>query len=541
VFIIFLYGQRQIRLQVVCQVADKKVITTDDERDLPEMLRMVWQDRRIGFAIAVAVAVLAGLVVVLAMPRGPATPGQALFAMFMGLAVGLTAGLATRSRWAMLIAPLVNIIVIELSWLNLPGPTVDAPRFDDTFGILAFLAGRGFYFIVVLLPMILGASLGAWQGRKLSGRTPARKSLPRTIARWIPTALVALFLVWIAVLIITPAGTPPILGADGKPVPGSIAELTSVRINGCDEELLIRGYSVDNPVLLYLSGGPGQSDLAYPRALFGDLEKNVTVVSWDKRGTGYSYPALDPAATLTLDDAIAETIEVTNYLRERFHQDKIYLLGESYGTILGVETVQARPDLYYAYIGSGQMVSPRETDLGLNRMMFDYANKTGDEQLAAKMRSFGEPPYKDVYAYSFVMGYYDALAGDFTPPQDYRDLITASGVNPLGVMATEYSLVEKVNVVRGLFDMFSVMYPQLQEIDFRKNTTKLDVPVYIFDAEYELPARRDLALEWYGMLDAPQKHLYTIKNAGHSGVFEGVSEFTRVMNEEILPETYVGH
>jgi pimeloyl-ACP methyl ester carboxylesterase len=517
----------------------EKTSVINDE--LLKILRPAWRDRRVGFAIAVLFAVLAGLLVVLTMPRGPATPGQALFAMALGLAVGLVAGLATKSRWAMLLAPVANIIVIEISWLGLSGPTVDAPRLDDSFGILAFLTGRGFYFIVVLLPMILGASLGAWQGRKLSGRAPARASLPRTIARWIPTALVAVFLVFIAVLIVSPASTPPILGADGKPLPGSIAELTSVRINGCDEELLIRGHSTGNPVLLYLSGGPGQSDLAYPRALFGELEKNVTVVSWDKRGTGYSYPALDPVSTYTFDNAIAETIEVTNYLRERFNQDKIYLLGESYGTFLGVKTVQQRPDLYYAFIGSGQMVNATETDRGLNRMMFDYANKTGDANLAAKMRSCGEPPYKDVYAYSFVMGYYDALAGDFTSPQDYRDLITASGVNPLGVMATEYSLVEKVNVIRGLFDMFSVMYPQLQGIDFRQDAAKLDVPVYMFDAQYELPARRDLALEWYNLLDAPQKHIYTIENAGHSGVFEGVSVFTRIMNEEILPQTYPGH
>jgi proline iminopeptidase len=184
---------------------------------------------------------------------------------------------------------------------------------------------------------------------------------------------------------------------------------------------------------------------------------------------------------------------VTDYLRERFHRDKIYLLGESYGTILGVKTVQQRPDLYYAYIGSGQMVNATETDRGIYQKMFDYGNRTGDSQLAAKMRAYCEPPYKDVYVYSFVLGYYDTLAGDYSPPADYRDLITASSVNSPGVMVTEYSLVEKVNVIRGLFDMFSVMYPQLKDIDFRKDAKKLDVPVYMFDAKYELPARRDIA------------------------------------------------
>ncbi|HUL62324.1 MAG TPA: alpha/beta fold hydrolase, partial [Methanocella sp.] len=329
-------------------MSDNNRENSDRNPALPGVLNVVWRDRRLGFAVAIAAAVLAGLVAVLVMPRGPVTPGLAMLAIFLGLAAGLVSGLATRSRWAMLLAPAIEIVLIEIVWLGLPGPTVGAPRLDDTFGILAFLTGWGFYFIVFLLPTILGASLGAWLGRKLSGARPERKSLPRTIARWAPTALVAIFLAWVAVLIVTPASTPPILGADGKPVPGSIAELTSVRIGGSNQELLIRGYDASNPVLLYLSGGPGQSDLAYPRALFGELEKNVTVVSWDKRGTGYAYPGLDPASTLTFDGAISDVIEVTNYLRERFHQDKIYLLGESYGTILGAKAVQQRPDLYYA-------------------------------------------------------------------------------------------------------------------------------------------------------------------------------------------------
>jgi pimeloyl-ACP methyl ester carboxylesterase len=522
------------------EITSKNRLDTPRNIKLPRLLEAIWRDRRIGWALAIGAAVLFGLLVAMTMPRGPATTAQALIAMFAGLAVGLIAGMATRSRWAMLLAPIAHMIVIEIAWLGVPGPTVDGIRLDETFGIIALFVGRGFYALVVLLPIVLGASLGAWYARKISGQVSGKPGSLNTIARWTPTVILSILLLVLAVEIALPASTPPIPGEDGKPLPGSIAELTTVKIGGHDQELLIRGYNTSNPVFLYLSGGPGQSDLAYPRALFADLEKNFTVVSWDKRGTGYSYPGLDPASTLTFDSAVSDTIEVTNYLRERFHQDKIYLFGESYGTVLGVKTVQERPDLYYAYIGSGQMVSPKETDQRLWQDVIDYANRTGDTGLASRMIAYGKPPYKDIYAYTTVMNYYDALASDYASPEDYREKITSSGVNPLGVMASEYSLVEKINVMRGLFDMFSVMYPQLQEIDFRKDTTKLDVPVYIIDADHELSARRDLALEWYGMLDAPQKHIYTMKNAGHSAAFEGVGEFTRIMNEEVLPQTYPG-
>ena len=142
---------------------------------------------------------------------------------------------------------------------------------------------------------------------------------------------VAAFLVLLASAIILPASTPAIAGTDGKPLPGSIAEVTTVSINGQEQGLLMRGHSTDNPVLLYLAGGPGQSDLAFPRALFTELEQNFTVVCWDQPGEGKSYAGFEPSSKLTFDRAIADTIEVTNYLRDRFNQDKIYLMGESYG------------------------------------------------------------------------------------------------------------------------------------------------------------------------------------------------------------------
>jgi pimeloyl-ACP methyl ester carboxylesterase len=512
-------------------------------RQLPELLTTAWQDRRVGLALAIGFAVLAGLIIGLAMPRGPATALQALFVLAVCLAAGLAAGLVLRSRWAILLAPIAHLVVIELFHLGLAGPTVGAVRLDETFGIIALVVGRGFYFLLGLVPMALGASLGATLARRLSGvSVPAKGNVAR-LAKLASAALVvavAAFLVLLAVMIVLPASTPAIVGADGKQVPGSIAEVTTVKINGQDQGLLMRGHSTDNPVLLYLAGGPGQSDLAFPRALFTELEENFTVVSWDQPGQGKSYAGFEPSSKLTFDRAIADTIEVTNYLRDRFGQDKIYLMGESYGTILGVKTVQQRPDLYYAYIGSGQMVNPKETDRRLYNDMLDLANRTGNDAMAAKMRAYGEPPYKDVYAYTYVASYYDALGSEYTPPAEYSERGAASGVGLFGIMASEYTLVEKANVLRGLFDVFSVLYPQLQDIDFRRDATKLDVPVYVLDAEHELAARRDLANEWYNLVEAPKKQIFPLKNAGHAGAFEEFREFTRIMNEVVLPETYPG-
>jgi pimeloyl-ACP methyl ester carboxylesterase len=155
------------------------------------------------------------------------------------------------------------------------------------------------------------------------------------------------------------------------------------------------------------------------------------------------------------------------------------------------------------------------------------------------MRAYGEPPYQDVpYANAFVMGQYDRLSQPYTPPPSYLQRGTEANLGPWGIFGSEYNWVEKVNVLRGLIDMFSIMYPQLQAIDFRQSVKQLDVPVYILDGVAELPARRDLAREWLTQLNAPHKQKFTFENAGHSVVFEQFEAFSRIMRDTILPATY---
>ncbi len=500
-------------------------------------LESVWQQRWLAVLVAAGVAALAGIVTARVLPHGPATAPQVLLVMATSLGVGIAGGLAMRSWWALLLAPAAYILAVEAARLGTAGPTAGAIRLDNLFGILAFVTGRGFHGLAALPPMALGTGLGIMLAARLMAGPAAASA--GGLLRWLPGLLLAGVVVAFGVAVMWPASTPPIAGADGKPLPGSITTLEKVRLGNSDQWIMIRGYNAENPVLLYLSGGPGQSDLAYSRIFFDDLSRDFVVVGWDQRGTGKSYAALDPTAALTLEQAISDTIELTNYLRERFGEEKIYLLGESWGSTLGVLAVQRRPDLYHAWIGSGQMVSQRETDRRLYHDVLALAARTGDEALTRQMQAYGEPPYADIpYAYALVMSYYEALYGPYTVPQSYIETGERSNPGPYGILASEYNFVERVNVLRGLIDMFTVMYPQLQQIDFRRDVPRLDVPVYILDGGAELSSRRDLALAWFDQLEAPIKRIYTFDGAAHSVAFEQFQPFHRLMVETVLPETY---
>lgn len=487
----------------------------------------------------VAIVVLTagtGWLTVSRMPRLTASSEQALILIAVSLLVGILAGWINRSPWMMLLVPVVFVLSLELGRPQLAGPSVGRLRLDETYGVLAFGLGRLIPGLISVLAVLLGMRLGRILGSYLeTGSLLAGEEAGSFLSLGILIVLVG----GLAVLIALPGSTPEIVDQNGEKIPGSIASLEEVDLDGSKQTILIRAQNPDNPVLLYLSGGPGQSDLGFTRVLFEDLTDDFVVVSWDQRGVGKSYAAIDPASRLTLEQAVQDTVALTNYLRQRFDEEKIYLIGESYGSLLGVLTVQERPDLYYAWIASGQMVDIAETDRRLYHRLLDYADQHELPELKQQMLDYGEPPYQDIpYANGTVMGYYEALYEPYRPPQEYIDRGTNARLGPMNILSSEYSLIDRFNVLRGLVDMFSLLYPQLQEIDFRQDVTRLEVPLYILDGAAEVPARRDLTLEWYQMVEAPEKQIFTFENAAHSVAFEQFQELERILNEIILPATY---
>jgi proline iminopeptidase len=498
------------------------------------LVRPGWLRRRGNRALLVVGAASGwGLLAGLWTPRGPVTTGQALTAMAVALLLGAAAGVAMRSRWAMLLSPAVFIVVFELVRMGTDGPTVDGPH-TSPYGLLALIVGRGFHGILALVPMLLGASLGAAAARRRNGVTPRRHGWGRLGAhlRIGVAALTTVGLIVLTLALLRPASTASILGADGKTLPGSIAQLTRVDINGHNLAMLIRGRDTANPVLLFLAGGPGGTELGAMRHHGQALEQDFVVVTWDQRGTGRSYDQLDPTATLTLDNAVNDTIAVTNYLRNRFGQDKIYLLGQSWGTILGVLAAQQRPELFRAFIGAGQMVDPRETDRIIYQDTMAWAQRTGDTGRVNNLTRIGAPPYASILDYEPALSFEQQVY-----PYDHSGNAEGKGQMGEGILVGEYSLLDQVHAFAGFLDTFPVLYPQLQGIDFRTDVPRLAIPVYLFQGAHEARGRAELADQWFALLDAPHKQVSVAETSGHRSLWEQPEEFHNFMTQTVLAQT----
>ncbi len=493
----------------------------------------VASSRWVALAMATASAICAGLISSAVAPRGPTSAANALFLMALSLVIGMIGGVLVRSSWVLL-ALLVGLFAgVELGRLDTVAATLDV-RLDTPYGIIAFALTRGVHALLVLPAMALGVLLGQALAQRL-GVAPSRARRRAPIG----TVILAIAVAASALLVAWPASTPPVVGPDGTSIPGSIAELTTVRLGGSEQAVMIRAADPDDPVLLYLAGGPGQSDLALTRAQVSGLERDFVWVGLDQRGNGKSYPAIDPVSSMTVQQAVADVIELTEYLRQRFVEEKVYLMGESWGTILGVLAVQQRPDLFYAWIPSGQMVDVVETDRRVYGDLLAYAARVGDQALLADLQAVGTPPYRDIpWANSNLLAWYEYLYEPYMPSEGYLDRGEAARLDPFGVLGSEYSVIEKTDVLRGLIDTFAIMYPQLYDIDLRETASRLDVPVYFLDGGAELDGRRDLAVEWFDGLEAPLKRQVTFENAAHAVAFEQADELQRLFKETIVPATY---
>jgi pimeloyl-ACP methyl ester carboxylesterase len=309
------------------------------------------------------------------------------------------------------------------------------------------------------------------------------------------------------------AGTPTINASEG------IASLEQVDLNGYPQWVLLRGRNKSKPLLLYVHGGPGSAEMALAHRSMPLLEEHFVCVNWDQRGAGKSFaPGPDPR-TMKISRFVDDAIALIELLRARFQQDKVYLVGHSWGTVLAMKVAAARPDLLHALVALSQVVDMQRGEEISYRFVLDRARASGNAKAVRALEKTGAPPYADG----------DLFIQRRWLSEYHGDLHTLSMLDFLSIMldAPEYDLGDFIRFFRGAKWTNALVWNELMTVNFLREVPSLSVPVTFFLGRHDRTAPPELAVELHDAIEAPMKEIVWFEGSAHMANIEEPEKFQR--------------
>ncbi|HJU39750.1 MAG TPA: alpha/beta fold hydrolase [Tahibacter sp.] len=327
-----------------------------------------------------------------------------------------------------------------------------------------------------------------------------------------------------------------IIGASRKIVSGhGIETLQAIDIDGTKQWISVRGNDARNPILLFLHGGPASPDMPLAYTFQTPWEDYFTVVQWDQRGAGKTYAANDPAKigpTMSIGRLTDDAAAVVEYVRRTYGKRKIFLLGHSWGSVLGVRLASAHPDWFYAYIGVGQIVNMRESEAIGYRFALDQARARGNAAALKELEAIAPYPAPgkplELATINLQRKWLQQYGGLAWGRTGFEYDSNAEKLAP------EYSNADLAAIDQGsLFTMKYLLGP-LTDVDFTK-TTKFDLPILLFVGRHDYSVSHELTARWFRTLDAPAKKLVWFEDSAHMIMQEQPGRFLEHLVDDARP------
>jgi pimeloyl-ACP methyl ester carboxylesterase len=306
-----------------------------------------------------------------------------------------------------------------------------------------------------------------------------------------------------------------------------IDEEKFVSIGGIEQWVTIRGEDRNNPVLLFLHGGPGEATNMWSFPFFAPWEKQFTVVQWDQRGAGRTFGKSGPsiAPTVTLERMTRDGIELSEYLCNRLGKRKIILVAHSFGTLLGLRMVQQQPDLYVAYVGTGQVADETQNYRVAYQALLAEAEARGNSQAIQELKSVGQPPYNSSKGYQVQRRWSNRFEG--------ADKFLPATLG-LSLEAPGYSVQDLDDLLAGEIFSADQLVPQTRSATMKDLGLKFAVPMFFFQGTKDSSTPSVLARRYLELIQAPQKDFVPI-TGGHFAVFMNSEEFLNQLLTHVAP------
>jgi pimeloyl-ACP methyl ester carboxylesterase len=311
----------------------------------------------------------------------------------------------------------------------------------------------------------------------------------------------------------------------------SIDEAGYVPIGGIDQWISIQGEERTRPLLLFVHGGPGDATSAWAYPYFRAWEHEYVVAQWDQRGSGRTFTHSGAPSSLSLDRMVEDGVQVAEYLRGRLKQPKIIVVGQGWGSVLGLLMVKARPDLFLAYVGTGQWVDTLQDGREAYALALKSAQDAHDAHALADLKAAGPPPYtQGSPAQQILARWRDVCEG--AESERFRDARLG-----FALAAPGYTVHDLDDWLDGQVLSAQLLARQQRELASRRLQGSFEVPIFLIQGTEDCTTPATLAMHWLDDIQAPRKQYLPIENAGHFAVFVRSEAFLRALSGALAPLT----
>lgn len=310
-----------------------------------------------------------------------------------------------------------------------------------------------------------------------------------------------------------------------------ISEMIEEEIGGISQSILVRGESKDNPILLFLHGGPGGSEMPFNFKFNRDLEMDFIVANWDQRGTGKSYNRNIPEESMNINQMVDDAYEVVQLLLDRYGKEKVYVVGHSWGSLLGVYLVQKYPELFHAYVGIGQVVDLEENEIISLNFVREQAKKENNKKAIRQLEAIPDNYWEHKNWFKMLRTQRKWLNeyGGALYELDNNDVLFDNYMGPY------HNFSDLIfGLIPGMIFSIETMWTELMSVDLRQTHHSFDIPVYLFVGRHDYNTPFELAVEYFDLLEAPKKELYWFEKSAHSPNIEEPKKFYKLLTEEVL-------
>ncbi len=305
-----------------------------------------------------------------------------------------------------------------------------------------------------------------------------------------------------------------------------------IPVNGVMQKIHVVSNDLSLPVLLFLHGGPGVVNRHSILADHKDLLDSFTMATWDQRGSGGSYYGVKED-TLTIGQLVEDAEAVVEYLCNEFKKEKIFVIGGSWGSLLGIRLASAYPEHVAAFVGFGQFVNGEKNEQITYQFTLDAAKAAGDEAAVKELESVG-PPVLGMYKGGFdgMMKQRNLMMkyGGYSKSEEKRSYMD-SFVKPM-ILSGEYSLSDIVGIALGYKRVLKAMWPEVGAVDLTE-CTEFAVPIFVFDGKLDMNTPAELVEDWFKQIQAPHKELIWFESSGHNPMGDEPERFKKLLREKL--------